>query len=223
MAKNFLALVNDVLKEASIIQGDAGELTSFTDSARQIDVDMTISAINNVIAEIYSHPNELPRSQLEGRFTLATSRREYSLATDFEMMAFDIIRNEENGNAITPYPGGFEKMWRDQPTPSDFKGQPFFYVINPENGKIRLDTQATSSEKGDVYRYKYIRSLTLSAIADLLPFSDVAAVSLTPAFAQLFKKKRDPEKFDPGLFRASLAQGLRWIRQQRPSGRYGVA
>lgn len=222
MAKNFLALVNDTLKEASIIQGDAGELTSFTDAARQTDVDMAKSAINDVIQEIYSVPNELPRSQFEGRFTLATSKREYSTETDFEMMAYPIIRNQGDGSALHPYSGGFEQMWHDQPTPSDFTGQPLRYVLNPENGKIRLDTDPTSTEAGAIFRYKYIKTLSLSVTTDLLPFSDQAAQALTPAFAQVWKRKRDPEKFDFALFQSSLSRGIRYIRQAPASGRYGV-
>jgi len=223
VAKNFLALVNDTLKEASIIQGDAGEFTSFTDSARQIDIDMAKSSINDVIQEIYSIPNSLPRSQLEGRFTLATGKREYSTETDFEMMAFNVIRNQDDGRFIVPYPGGWQQMWNDQIIPADFTGQPIFWVINPENGKFRLERSPTSTEAGQIFRYIYVKTLSLSDTTDLLPFSDQAAQSLTPAFAQVFKRKRDPQNFDPGLFQTSLARGIRYITQRPQSESYGVA
>lgn len=223
MAKNFLAVVNDVLKRASVIQGDAGELTSFTDSSRQIDIDICKAAINDVIQEIYSLDDEFPRGTREGRFTLALNKREYTTETDFEMMAFDNMRNHADGHILLPYRGGFEQMWNDQPMPDDFQGQPNFWIINPSNGKIRIDVNPTSDTASSVFRYQYIKTLTLSATTDLLPFSDQSSDALGSAFAQAFKSERTPSDFNQALFNSSFARGIRYIRQSKNISRYGVA
>ena len=54
MAYTFLNAVNIVLKRVSAIKGDAGELTSFVDTARQIDIDQARLAWNDLIQSFYS-------------------------------------------------------------------------------------------------------------------------------------------------------------------------
>jgi len=221
MAKNFLAAVNDVLKRTSIIQGDAGELTTFTSTERQVDVDIAKAVWNDMIQHIYSLDDQFPEGSREGRFTLATNTREYDLDTEFEMMAIDEIRTETKGHIIIPYKGGFSQMWADQPDPADYTGQPRYYVINPDTGLLRLDTTPTSTENGDIYRYFYIRTLSMSATTDTFPFSDTVVECLTAGVAQLFLAERKKE-FNEPIFDLSVNRALRYLRRKKIRRKYGV-
>ncbi len=54
VAKTLLNSVNEVGKRAGWIAGDAGLLTSLTDSGRQSFIDQAIQVINEGIAELYT-------------------------------------------------------------------------------------------------------------------------------------------------------------------------
>jgi len=49
----YLVAVNDTLRRVGVIAGDAGELTTFTDTARQREIDIVTQAWNEVCHELY--------------------------------------------------------------------------------------------------------------------------------------------------------------------------
>lgn len=223
MAKSFLTAVNDLLKEAKIIQGDAGELTSFTSTERQTDVDSARSSWNDLLLEIYSRDDSFPRASREGKFALVEGQREYALAADFEIMAADELRNETDGLRLTPYDGGYNKMWADQTSPDNWVGTPNHWALSPKANKIRIDRNPGSSDATNVYKYLYIKDLSMSLITDLFPFSDQVVMALTPAAAELYKFKRHgQEGFSGGIYTVSLGRGLRYLRGVKNTRRYGV-
>ncbi len=52
MAQTLLQAVNAILKRTAIVAGDAGALTTLTDSARQVSIDQAVQVINEGVAEL---------------------------------------------------------------------------------------------------------------------------------------------------------------------------
>lgn len=208
MPLTFLQGVNEALKRVGLIQGDAGALTSFTDSARQIDIDVMIQTWNETIQLLYEFGVK-PQEVAESTFTLVASTREYTLATDFEGFVTDPL-DETNGNKLLAYPGGYVQMTEDQLIPANYTGRPIYYAVNPQNGKIRLDTAPTAAEASEIYTYRYTKDLEMSLIADTYPFSDQVARNLYSAVAQLWSFNRK-ESWNPAIFNKSMTLALKTL------------
>jgi len=216
MAKTitFLAAVNETLKRAGVIAGSSGELTTFTGSNRQTDIDMMLSSWNDVIDELYSIGVER-ESTAEGTFTISTSGtdsgREYSVPADF----VDIIGNPvnmENSYILKPYPGGFEAMRIARLDPDDFQGQPSWYVISPVNGNIRIDTTPTTDEDGDVYEFTYQKAINLSGTTDTFPFDDEVVRTLQDAVWQTWILRRQSSSdFLESIWLRSMSRAVRML------------
>ena len=219
MAFTFLQAVNKVLRRVGNIQGDAGELTTFTDSAKQTDIDVCKDVWNELIHEYYSR-GLFSKGTDEGQFALATDTREYPLEATFEIMAADELTNASSNYILRPYPGGWEQMRKDQPDPTDFTGQPMFWVINSTTGDLRIDTDPTSTQSGDIYKYIFTRRISLSNTTDLFPFSDTVVDSAVGAVKELWRRERI-QKFDNSLFKVSFNRGIDYLLQTRPKKRYG--
>lgn len=224
MALTFLNVVNAVLKPAGMIHGIQGELTTFTDEGRQTDIDVLIQSWNEVIAYLYRFGRDRPQEVDTDSITLSTNTREYSLASDFE--GFTHADDEEigptqttDGYRLYPYPGGFNQMVKDQLQPANYTGRPLYYVINPTNRMLRLDTAPTTAENGEVYTYYYTKRIALSATTDTLPFSDTVAEHLYPAVTEWWSRKRK-EKFDAGIFNASIALAIGALNDHEQSSTY---
>ena len=97
--------------------------------------------------------------------------------------------DQTNGYEIFPYPGGYEAMFRDQPQPSAYTGQPVYWALNPSNRKIRLNTSPTSTEAGRVFVYQYRLRTNLSAATDTFPFTDEVTAQVITASSWMFKKE----------------------------------
>jgi hypothetical protein len=233
MAYTFMDGINRLLKRVGVIQGDTGDLSSFTDSAHQVDIDVGIQSFNELIHEYYSR-DMFDGEVAEGSITLVTATtsatdalapREYALATDFERMTGDrdqrILRNETNNFVIKEHKGGYAQLKVDQIDPSDFNGQPTSWVINPIRGVLEINTNPQAGESGDVYKYLYDKRIALTATGDLFPFSDTVVDAIMPAAAQLWKRDRRKE-FDDGIFNTSFNRGLSYLTQSQTKTRYGV-
>ena len=222
MALTFLQAMNETLKQVGIIQGDAGELTTFTDSARQTDIDIMIQSWNLAVSELYKF-KALPKEIASGTITLVTGTREYDLASDFEGFIESeqrsTLTDETNGYRIYHYPGGFAQMVYEQLQPSNYEGQPVYYVINPTNGKIRLDTAPTAEENGNIYTYYYTKSIGLSLVTDTFPFSDTVVELMYFPVVQLWNSERK-EIFDAGKFSGAMANATRALNPHEISRMY---
>lgn len=219
MATTFLQAVNATLKRVGIIQGDSGALSSFTDSGRQTDVDVMLDAWNDVIAELYK-AGDFPGEQEENSFTLSSGTGEYTLATDYTRILGNPICVARN-LIIEKWPGTFAELREAQPDPSDFTGQPNYWVINPTNDKIRLDRQATADEDGDVYTYINEKRINMSATGDTFPFSDEVVDALKPAVCQVWSADQKSQ-FNEGIYQASMSRAAQLLSRDRKSDRYGV-
>src|SRR3990167_4966403 len=166
--KTLLNGVNEVLKRAKLIQGDAGALTSLTDSARQLWVDTIIQCWNEVVGELYRETGTpVPTMIAEGTITLATNDRDYALAggAGNDVLYFPLV-DETNGQYIYEYSGGWMKLRQDQAIPADYTGLPNYGAIDPTDGELYLDRIPTATENGLVYKYRYQKDGVLDSAAD---------------------------------------------------------
>jgi hypothetical protein len=208
--------VNEVLRRVGVIQGDAGELSSLTNSPRQKYIDTAVQLWNEVVEQLYlSTDTPLPKEQAEGTITLVASDREYALADGLVQLHWPLL-DETNGQYITPYPGGFMQMKIDQPYPDNETGLPMFGAINPQNGELHLDKLPTSAEAGRVYTYWYDKDISLSDAADEFPFTNTVFRALVPAVAELWKKEHQ-NKFNEKYFNSQMgaaARALTMVKQR---------
>lgn len=222
----FLAAVNETLKRASIIIGSASELTTFTSSARQTDVDMMLSSWNDVIDQLYSTPGIERESLAEGSFTISTSGtdsgREYAVPSDFVSMAGNPI-NEADSHELKPFPGGFLAMDKARLDPDDFQGQPSWWVLSGINGNIRIDTTPTADENGDIYEFIYNKSINLTGTTDTFPFDDEVVRTLQDAVWQTWTLRRKSKAdFNEATFQASMARAANMMRDGPVMSGYGT-
>ena len=214
MAKTLLNATNEILKRVGIIAGDAGLLTTLTDSARQVSVDAAVQVVNEGISALYStSEHALPNQQAEGTITLVTGTRAYALAATMTQMRWP-LRDKTNSQRIHEYPGGYNAML-DADIEQDDTGLPYYAAIKPTNGELHLDRAPTSAENGRIYTYQYDKDLVLTLAADSVPFKDEVFRAMVPVWVQLWKRERRNE-FDGELHRAALGLASRVLTQQQP-------
>lgn len=202
MSKTLLDGVNEVLKRCQVISGDAGTLTSLTDSARQGPIDVTVQVINEGISQLYySTRTPLPLEQAESNFTLVAGTRAYTLATDLVRLRWPLI-DRTNSQFLNEFPGGYNAILTYD-VEQDNTGLPHYAAIRETDGKLYLDAAPTSIEAGRVYYYQYDKDLVLDTASDAVPFSDAVFRSMVPAWVQLYKKEMRSE-FDTSLFKESM-------------------
>lgn len=214
--KTLLNGVNEVLKRVQVIDAD-GELSTLTDSARQVFIDTAVQVWNELVEELYTSdllakPNELA----EDTITLSTNDRDYALASDLLQLRWPLL-DETNGRYITEYPGGYEALVRDQPFPSNETGLPLHGAIRPTDGQLYLDKLPTSNENGLVYKYRYDKDVSLSSASDTFPFSDAVFRALVPAAAEVWKLEQK-SSFNAGLFKTSMGRASRLLLKGVPGG-----
>ena len=218
MSKTLLNGVNELLKRVSVIAGDAGLLTSLTDSGRQPSIDVAVQVINEGNGELFTVSETPMSSELkEGTLTLVAGTRAYTHASDLVQMRYP-LRDKTNSQRILEYPGGYKAML-DADIEQDDTGLPHYAAIRETDGKLHLDCAPTSAENGRIYTYQYDKDLVLAAAADTMPFSDAVFRAMVPAWAQLWKRERRGE-FDEGLFRGALGQASRLLTQKQPRSDY---
>lgn len=226
MATTFLIEVNNLLNRVGAIQGDASDLTSFTDSQHQPDIDVAVQAWNEVVRKLYSL-GTFQGEVAEGTITLATDTREYATASDFEQLAGTdyterVMINASENQVIREYPGGWEKMYANQPDPTDHTGQPSFFAINKTNSKFRVDKTPTSGENGRAFTYLYQKRIALTLITDTFPFSDTVVDQLLPAVAEVWRAERYGVQRNVAYASDSFKDAVKTLTQSTSRKHYGV-
>lgn len=215
MSRTLLQGVNDVLKRLGYIKGNTGDLTSLTDSQRQVVVDLTVQSWNEIVIDLYDSaeiqfPNEMSTSNI----TLATSDRDYSIPNDLIYIRWPLI-NATYGYEIFEYPGGWDQLRKDQTIPANYTGRPQYAAVRPSDGLLYMDRIPTSAENNLVYVLTYDKSLIISAAASTFPFIDDIYQLLVPCVTELIK--RDIEKtFDDDLYNRRLAQAAAMLAKALP-------
>ena len=218
MAKTLLNAVNEILKRVGVVSGDAGALTTLTDSARQKPIDVAVQVINEAIDELYTMPGlSAPQGQAESTITLATGDRSYALASDLVRLRFPLI-DKTNNQYIYEYKNGYNELLKLDPEQDD-TGRPLYGAISPVNGELHLERAPTSEDNGSVYTYQYDKDVSLSILTDTVPFSDAVFRAMVPAWVKLWERDVRNE-FDAEMFRASLGRASRLLRQIVPKNTY---
>jgi len=213
MTTTLLQGVNGVLKRVGKIAGDAGELTSLTDSPRQHFVDTAVDAWNDTLDEFFrligrARPNVLS----ENTITLATGDRDYALQTNLTKLFWPLL-DETNGQYIVEFPPGYEALVAQQPFPANHTGLPYNGVIRPTDGELYLDAIPTSEENGRIYKYRYQKDTLLSLAADTMPVSDIVARRLEPAAVEIWRRM-NRENFSESEFERALGNAASYIRTE---------
>jgi len=230
MARTLLQAVNKVLRRVGEIDTD---LTTFTVSANQNEIDTTIQAWNEVIDDLQSL-GSWPASVGEGTITLVASTKTYAAAADFDGIADDptgrpVMLDTTNGRYLYEFPGGWDGMRRAQLVPANHTGTPNFWAVNKTDGTIELDNAPTSADAGNVYRYIYNKQLDLAATTDTFPFLDDVIDTLIPAVVQVFRRDRKgawergaaTAGFNTRLYNSSLSRAAKKLARFPPRRQYG--
>lgn len=219
MAKTLLNACNEVLKRTGIIAGDAGALTSLTDSARQKSIDRAVQVINEGIDDLYATSNlSLPNKQAESTITLVTGTRNYTLATALVILRWPLI-DRTNNQQIHEYAGGYNAILVGDPEQDD-TGLPHYAAIRPTDGALFLDRAPSSAENGNIYTYQYDKDTVLDEAADTVPFKDEVFRAMVPAWAQLFRRDQQND-FDQAVYRRAVGNASLRLRQLPVRDSYG--
>ena len=196
MAESLLSATNAVLKRVGLIQGDSGELSSLTDTARQHDIDKIGQVWREVIRTI-EREGVFSAEVTEGTLTLVTSTREYALPADFVQMSgqthrHQVMVNASGNHRMFQYPAPIgtspdAQMFFDQPDPSDWTGLPIYWALSDRGDFFRVDRTPTSEENGLAFTYRYDTALSLTVAADTFPFSDSVIQELIPVVSHFYK------------------------------------
>ena len=213
MAKTLLDGVNEVLKKARVLDAQ-GELSTLTDSARQMFIDTAIQSINEVLDDLYigagaSKPNQMREATL----TLVTNQQHYVLPSSMIRLRtdFDLI-DETNSHIIYLLEdNGYNRIIRGD-LEQDDTGQPSFAAQSPIDGRLVMDRKPNSVAAGRIYKYRYDRDLELSVATDSFPFNSATFRALVPAATEMWKLHNERE-FSQGLFDASVARAKALLRK----------
>jgi hypothetical protein len=205
-----------VLRRARITQSD---LSSFTVSSKQSELDTVKELWNDVISLLYS-AGDLPKEMGSSTITLLTSTSAYDLAADFEIMEGDPV-DSTNNQILKPYPGGWLKFREDVPDVTDYTGLPTMWMIRDTDGKLLINTSPNSEFNGRVYTYVYRKRINMSATTDTFPFSDTVVDLLVAPVVQAYSLDAK-ERFVNPLFVTGLALAAQAVRQQSQPDKWGV-
>ena len=218
MAKTLLNATNEILKEVGVIAGDAGVLTTLTDSARQVSIDRAVQVVNVGIDDLYTTSEvALPNEQAESTITLVLATRAYTLASDLIQLRWPMI-DKTNTQWLREYPGGYNALLQGDPEQDD-AGLPHWAAIRPTDGKLYLDRAPNAEDVGKVYTYQYDKTLELTVAASTVPFNDTVFRAMVEAWAQLWKRERRGE-FDQDNYRLSIGRASRLLTQKQMRSHY---
>lgn len=213
MAKSLLNGVNEVLKKVRALDSQ-GELSTLTDSARQMFIDTAVQSINEVIDELYlSAGFSKPKQLKESTITLAASTQVYGLNSDLLVLRREYNLIDETNNHVIEILG--ESGYHDiiiGDLEQDDTGQPNWAAIRPTDGRLYLDRVPTGTAIGRVYKYRYDREITLDDATDEMPFSDTVFRAVVPAASELWRFYNNQE-FSQGLFDASVSRAAAALRR----------
>jgi hypothetical protein len=216
LSTTLLTAVNDILKRASIIAGDSSALTSLTDAARQVDIDISVQVINEANIALYADAKRTPPSgQSSSTITLVTNTRNYTLASDIVRLHNTdgiLAVDKTNTQFIYEYDGGYDRLLQDIDPEVDDTGTPLYGVIRPTDGALYVYPTPDSTVNGNVYTYQYDKSLIMSTYTDTFPFSDDCYSMMRPCYFQLWKRQRRNE-FDGDLFKAAIGTAAKLLPQ----------
>jgi hypothetical protein len=230
MAETLLSATNEVLKRVGLIQGDAAELTTLTDSPRQMDIDK-IGQIWREVCRLLQSMGVFPSEVTEGSLTLATDTREYAIPSDFVQMSGEsyetrVMVNASNRFRMFEYrsPPGISpdsQMFLDQPDPSNWVGIPYHWVLSDRGNFFRVERFPTSTENGLVYKFRYDTALTLITAGATFPFSDSVVGMLIPVVAHFVKVSSEARTSEAIIALPAWVAAVRFATRNKARSSYG--
>lgn len=214
MAKQLIDAINEVMKRANVIAGDATAFTSLVDASHQHDIDIAVQVINEGIDDLYSSTGiPQPGGQAESSITLVLNQREYTLATNLVRLRWPLI-DRANINYMLEFPGGYDELLIIDAAQT-FTGLPPWAAINPNTGALHTSHSPDAVSAGRVYFYEYDKDLDLVNATDLVPFTNAAFRAMVPAWTQLWKRERRNE-FDADLYKMNMGRAARFMTEEEP-------
>lgn len=226
MAYTLLQAVNKVLGRVGVIQGVSGNLTSLTDSGRQLDVDVAVEVWNEALQDIAAENDLVPGLSDMGTVTLANGTKEYARpsngTTSKQIELVKWLTYPGRRFPLEEYAGGYAKMVYEQPDPTLFQGLPQSWVISPVSGFIRFDFTPTANEAGVVANVFGVPRIALTLAGDTFPVSDTVVEQLIKPVAMAWRRERQKGDFDRESYFAGLASAMRWAVAVTPRAKWGV-
>jgi hypothetical protein len=226
MAYTFLQAVNLVGNRIGVVAGDAAAFTSFTDSARQRDINVIIQVWNEAIRVLYGY-GVFAGETAQGSITTVAATRDYALPSNFENMAGESWHNRVITQADTrliayEYEGGYAAMLAAQPNPNDWTGYCTRWAINTTGSTLRLDRTPVGDAIGKVWTFLYDKRLALSATTDTFPFSDSVVDSLVPPVAEVARAELNNKTKNPAYAQALFVRAVSFAMKTGPRNQYGT-
>ena len=234
----FLTAMNESLRRAGVIAGDAQGLvtstvtattatdTGLVDAAKQRQIDVMIQLWDEGVKEIFSR-GVFAKELATATISLVAGQREYDLPSDFERMAGEtmdtrVMRGATDGLVLYEYPGGYLRMLADQPTASDYIGDASFWALSPADDKIRLSAEPATGQASKTYNFAYDKRIefTGTMATTVMPFSDSVTRSMVPVVSEHFNRTFRDE-FDGGLFLSSVVRAVGFLTRTKPRSGYG--
>lgn len=211
MPKTLLNGVNQVLIKAQIVSSKK-LLSSLTNSGKQVFIDQAVQAWNEAIDQLYySAGQSKPDQSASATITLVDGQRRYPFSLDMVRLKWP-LHDETQGQYIDAYPGGYERLRKEQSHPSNYTGQPQLGVIMPDNGELYLDRIPTSAEAGRVYTYLYDKELELANEDDLMPFNNPVFRAMVPVVTELYRAYKN-NKRDEKVIKMSYGRAARLLNK----------
>lgn len=218
MAKTLLDSTNEILKQVGVIAGDAGLLTTLTDSARQVSIDLAVQVVNEGIDELYTTAEiAQPNEQNEATITLLEGINAYALNAALVQLRWPMV-DRTNSQFLYEYPGGYNAMLLADPELDD-TGLPHYGTIRPTDSQLFIDRRPTAVEAGRQYAYQYDKNMGLALAGSQVQFNDAVFRAMVPVWVQMWKRERRGE-FDDEKYRISLGRASRLLTQKQMRSHY---
>ena len=212
MSKKLIDGVNDVLKRAQIVNSN-NQLTSLTNSGKQVFIDCAVQSWGEAVDQIYSKAKlQMPNQAEEDSITLVSGVREYDLPCDMVQIRWP-LHEETEGRFINKYPGGYTELKNALVQPANYTGQPTAGAISPVDGTLFIDMLPSASEAGNEYKFTYWKDLTLSKANDVFPFSDTVFRALVPVVTEVWKYYQN-NRYTNEIAKVNYGRAVRALRQE---------
>lgn len=229
----FVEGVNRVLRENTILAGDDDDITSFSDVQHKATLMLAKIAIQNTLTGLVGD-HLIPYEEADGTITYVSGTRVYSLAGDFVrfvgqkpfLLELDGSSNSAN-ITVGMYPGGEDKLSRDVLDYRSQSGSPiYFYEVKGTTKQIGLYQVPDDSKNGVVARYRYEKSVYVTAEGDTLPFhttqEDHAFLAMASRYFRYLNANEPIGNIDDDpVFKANKTSLMHLMAVRRPNNRYG--
>ena len=225
-----------------IIAGDDDNLTDFSGTQFENDLNLAQIAIQDELADLASD-KVLPYEQSSAYITLVNGTRAYSLASDFIRFTDEepfLLRVDaatstgtSQGYRLWSWHGGEENLRRAYMDYRSTTSSPgWFYPTGGTSHQIGIFPVPDSNAAGDIYRYYYDKSITVSVTTDTIPLITAeAANAFCEAAGLRFRYLRMPPQERQVLFPGGLntnpqiqqarSRLIEFVRIERPTEKYG--